>query len=102
MNARGIQNIVYGRYEWLDGPGINDLVRQVDPAIADRLDAAFVASTESINAIPVPFDQSITTNGSPAWNAVSSAVNALFDQGDLIVEAGLAIGLDNVSVELPE
>jgi hypothetical protein len=40
--------------------------------------------------------------GSPAWSSVDAAVNALFDQGDLMVDAGLAIGLDNVSVELPE
>ena len=102
MNAMGIQNVYYGRYQWLDGPGVDELVRAADPALADTIDAAFVAGIESINAIPVPFDQSIRVDASPKWNAVNSAVNALFDQGDLIVEAGLAIGLDNVSVELPE
>jgi putative iron-regulated protein len=102
MNATGIQNVYYGRYEWLDGPGVNDLVRAADPALADQIDAAFIASIEAINAIPVPFDQSIASMGSPAWSSVDAAVNALFDQGDLMVDAGLAIGLDNVSVELPE
>lgn len=102
MNATGIQNVFYGRYEWLDGPGVNDLVRAANPNLADRIDAAFIASIESINAIPVPFDQSIRESGSPSWNAVDAAVDALFTQGDLIVEAGLAIGLSNVSVELPE
>lgn len=101
MNATGIQNVYLGRYEWFDGPGLNDLIRDADPAMADNLDAAFVASIEAINAMPVPFDQAISQNGSPGWMAVNAAVNALFDQADLIVMGGAAIDL-TVGVELPE
>lgn len=102
MNATGIHNVYTGRYRWFDGPGVDDLVRQANPTLADNVDAAFTVTFESIDAIPWPFDQAIRENGSDAWNAVDSAVDALFAQADLIVDVGLELGLDNVSVDLPE
>ncbi len=101
-NALGIQNVWLGRYAWHNGPGVRDLVLAADPELAARVDAAMVDTMDAINAIPAPFDQAIQSQGSPGWNQTNTAVNALFDQADLLVEAGLAIGLDNVSVDLPE
>ncbi len=102
LNARGIENVWRGRYEWIDGPGLDDLVRAADPAAADALDAAIAASTEAILAIPAPFDQAIRVNGSPGWRAVDAAVQALFAQADATIAAGTALGLPNISVDLPE
>ncbi len=101
-NALGIQNVWVGGYEWYDGVGIDQLVRQADPALAARVDAALLASLEAIVAIPVPFDNAIDAGGAAGQQTVEAAVNALYDQADLLVEAGLAIGLENVSVDLPE
>lgn len=102
LNARGIENLWRGRYEWIDGPGLDALVRDRDPAAADAMDLAIAATLEAVAQIPAPFDQAIRVNGSPGWMAVDGAVQALFAQADATVGAGLALGLDNISVDLPE
>lgn len=102
LNARGIQNLWRGRYEWIDGPGLDELVRQADPAAAAALDEAIAASVEAILRIPTPFDQAIRVNGAPGWMAVDTAVKALFDQADATIAAGTALDLSNISVDLPE
>lgn len=102
LNARGIENLWRGRYEWIDGPGLDDLVRLTDPAAADALDAAIAASIEATLSIPTPFDQAIRVNGSPGWQAADATVKALFAQSDATIAAGTALGLSNISVDLPE
>ncbi|ACY16367.1 imelysin family protein [Haliangium ochraceum] len=102
MNAQGIQNVYLGRYSYLSGPSISDLVRQEDPALDAEMRAAFEKSLAAVQAIPVPFDQNIDAQGSEGWNLVNEAVNALFDQSETIIEVGEALGLGNVSVDLPE
>lgn len=102
LNARGIENVWRGRYEWIDGPGLDALVRQADPLVADAVEAALGTTTEAILRIPTPFDQAIRVNGSPGWLAADAAVTALFAQADATVDAGTALGLPNISVDLPE
>jgi putative iron-regulated protein len=102
LNAHGIENVWRGRYEWVDGPGLDDLVRAADPEAAAALDAAISKTIEAVDKIPAPFDQAISVNGSPGWMAVDTAVKALFAQADATVGAGAAIGLPNISVDLPE
>lgn len=102
LNARGIENVWRGDYEWHEGPGLDELVRQNDAGVADALDAAIAASREATALIPVPFDQAIRVNGSPSWMKVDTAVKALFAQADATIDAGTAIGLANISVDLPE
>jgi putative iron-regulated protein len=102
LNARGMENLWRGRYEWIDGPGLDELVRQADPAAADALDGAIATSIEAILKVPTPFDQAIRVNGSPGWQAADATVRALFEQADATIGAGTALGLSNISVDLPE
>ena len=102
MNAVGIQNVYLGRYGYLEGPSISDLVHQVDPALDLQMRAEMQASIQAVLAIPVPFDQAIPVQGSESWNQVEAAVSALFVQSDTIIAVGQALGLGNVSVDLPE
>ncbi|WP_428268344.1 imelysin family protein [Haliangium sp.] len=102
MNARGIQNVYLGRYDYLEGPSVSDLVRQIDPELDRTMRDELEAGLQAIKDIPVPFDQAIPQQGSESWLAVDAAVKALFAQSDTIIEVGQALGLGNVSVELPE
>ncbi len=46
----GIENALLGRYGDTDGPGIDDLVQQVNPALADDMRAAMTAATDGHSA----------------------------------------------------
>jgi putative iron-regulated protein len=102
MNATGIQNVYLGRYGYLLGPSISDLVRQTDPQLDLEMRQELEASLQAVLAIPVPFDQAIPESNSESWLKVEAAVDALFAQSDTIIEVGQALGLGNVSVDLPE
>jgi putative iron-regulated protein len=102
MNATGIQNVYLGRYAYLDGPSVSDLVRQINPALDAEMRQKFEVSLEAVQAIPAPFDQAIPVANSESWLKVDAAVKALFAQSDTVIEVGQALGLGNISVDLPE
>ncbi|MEM9489966.1 MAG: imelysin family protein [Myxococcota bacterium] len=102
MNALGIKNVYTGTYGTLSGPSVDDLLRQTDSALADEMTDLLATTETAIAAIPNPVDQAIAVRESDGWNAINAAVMALFDQGDKIVEVGAALGLGNISVEIPE
>jgi putative iron-regulated protein len=91
----GIMNAYLGRFAASDGPGIDDLLRQVDPALEAQLTAELEASLVAIMAIPVPFDQAfLGADAAPGRQAISAAIDALFAQTDSIAAAAAALGLD--------
>jgi putative iron-regulated protein len=91
----GIDNVYFGRYGSLDGPGIDDLVRAADPALDQQMQAALQASRTAIYAMPIPFDQSILgADTQPARQAIIAAVNALRAQTALIEDVAAALGVD--------
>ncbi|MEQ8279170.1 MAG: imelysin family protein [Deltaproteobacteria bacterium] len=102
MNAMGVDNVLRGNWAGTSGASILDLVTEADATLGADLDAALSATQAAVDGIPVPFDQAIVTRDSADWTKVSDAVNLLFDQGDKIAEIGPALGLGNISVELPE
>lgn len=93
-DAVGIQNVYFGRYGTLDGPGIDELVRQVDPALDASLQAQLAASVASMRAIPQPLDQALQgADDSPGRVAIQTAIDDLFEQADGIASAAEALGL---------
>jgi len=105
-NEKGIQNVYLGRYvrangQVIDGPGIDDLVEEVNPALHDSLSDQFDAVNEALNAINAnaPFDQQIVAGNIEGRQRVSIAVEALQDQTQLISEVGAALGL-NLNLDL--
>jgi putative iron-regulated protein len=98
-DALGIQNIYVGRYECEDshglhGPGLNDLLMQVDPALASKLESQVEAALASARAIPPPFDQAILgANSSPGRVAIKKAITAFQAQSDLFAQAAKALGI---------
>lgn len=94
-NAIGIQNVYLGRYGSLDGPGLDELVRAVNPTLDTDLQAAIQAGIDRIFEIPVPFDQSVQgADTEPGRAAIIAAVQALRAQTSLIEDAAVALGVD--------
>jgi putative iron-regulated protein len=54
-----------------------------------------------VNAIPAPFDKTVTEENKNDNGPVLQAVQALQDQGDKIAEAATALGL-SISTDLPD
>jgi len=94
-NARGIQNIVEGRYDAVDGEVIGDgkgiawLLEEGAPDLAASLREAASLVVANAEAMPTPFDQAIlAADGAPERQAVELVVENLRTQAGLLVEAG--------------
>lgn len=93
-DALGIENGYLGRYGALDGPGLDDLVRQADPALDATVRAQLAASVANVRAIPQPFDQAILgADDSPGRVAVETAITGLFAQGESLSTVAETLGL---------
>jgi len=100
-DALGVQNMYLGIYGHNDGPGLDELVRAVDPAEDAKLQAMLQASVDAVKAIPAPFEASIAgADSSPGRQAISAAINALSAQGDEFGIAARKLGL-TITVDDP-
>jgi putative iron-regulated protein len=90
----GIQNAYLGRYGAIDGPGIDELVRQVDADLDATLQAQLQASVAALQAIPQPLDQALQgADDSPGRVAIQTAIDDLFAQADTIASVAEALGV---------
>lgn len=100
QNAIGIENVWLGRYGTMDGPGLDDLVRARDPALAARITQELRDGVERARAIPAPFDQAILgADTTPGRTAIRGAIEAHRRNGRSIVEAAALLGL-TISVDV--
>jgi putative iron-regulated protein len=102
MNQLGIQNVYLGKYDTADGPGIQDLLRDADPAKEAVLTAHMADLVARLDAFQPPVDRAISDDTSAGYMQLSAVVQKLFEEGDLVADAAQAIGLGTISVELPE
>ena len=72
-NMRSIRHIYLGDYSGNSGPGLTDVVRQLDAALDTRVISEIDASIAAIGAIPGDFRDAITANRA----AVESAIDAV-------------------------
>jgi putative iron-regulated protein len=101
-DAIGIQNMYLGKYGDNDGPGLDDLVRAVDPDEDLKLQAMLQASIDAVKAVPEPFEASIAgADTTPGRKAIQAAINALSDQGDEFGIAAAKLGV-TIVVDDPE
>ncbi len=93
-NALGIRNVYVGQYGSIDGPGIDALVAARDAALDAKMKTQLDASLAAVQAIPMPFDQSILGDDTaPGRMAVLSAIQALQAQAETIVEVATLLGI---------
>lgn len=111
-NAQGISNVLAGTYVRTTGTTVGNaaysiyaLLTVVKPEIvntsATSLKTLNTSAMAKVNAMPVPFDKTVTEENVADNGPVLQAVTALQNQGDKIAEAATALGL-SISTELPE
>lgn len=107
-NAQGIANIIKGTYVRTNGSTVGNtanslltLVTTVNATIGAELEAAKTKAMAKVNAMPTPFDKTVTEESLSDNGPVLQAVNALQAQGDKISEAATALGL-TISTKLPD
>lgn len=93
-NARSIQNVYLGKYGDLDVPGMDEIVRERDPALDKRMQEQLAASIAAIEAIPAPFDQAMMgADTSEGRIRMAAAIKALRSQTTTIVDIALLLGI---------
>jgi putative iron-regulated protein len=92
-NELGIEAMFRGCWQDRCGPGIADLARAVDPALAEELAARIAASLAALRAIPPPFDQSVLAgDDAPGRETVLTAIEALEAQTSSLASLAAALG----------
>jgi putative iron-regulated protein len=90
-DAIGIENVYLGRFASTDGPGLDDLVKKVNPDLDTQMKADLTAAIDAIEAIPVPFDQAIMDIPAGARDQIQAAIDALQKLTDTTVEVATAL-----------
>lgn len=91
LDAVGIQNVYLGRYAGTDGPGVDELLAERDPQLAQQLAEEIQTSIDRIEQIPVPFDAAIRDEA--GRERLLEAARALQKQSQTIAEAAAVFGI---------
>ncbi|EDX85612.1 hypothetical protein S7335_3313 [Synechococcus sp. PCC 7335] len=95
FNAAGIRNVYFADYGDYQGIGLDELLASVAPELNQQMIAALDQTQTTIAQISTPFDQVLVSPpGSEERAVVESAIVALEDQAELIVEVGSALGVE--------
>jgi putative iron-regulated protein len=95
-NFLGIQNVYLGKYGSTDGPGLDDLVKEVDPALDTQMKSELDAAVAALDAIQsVPFDLAIAAaDGTPERDNVLKAIQAIKKTATTVVTIGQKLGVE--------
>jgi putative iron-regulated protein len=90
----GIRQVWIGDTDDKQRPGLDELVRKLDPAVADRVDALLRDTEAKIAALGDPWDQVLAKpKDSPERKAAEDAVASLQALGAGLTEAGNKLGV---------
>jgi putative iron-regulated protein len=93
-NAQGIENVYLGKYGSIDGVGIDELVKAVNPELDTKMKTQLTAALDAVRAIPAPFDQAILgDDGAPGRQKIKAAIDALGQVAATTVEVATALKL---------
>ena len=95
-NFVGIQNVYLGKYETTDGPGLDDLVKALDPALDAQMKSELDEAAAAVNALQsVPFDYAIVSaDGTAERQNVLKAIQAIKKTASTIVQIGQVLGVE--------
>ncbi len=95
-NATGVQMVYTGAYPGVEGPGISAIVAKADADLDAKIVAGLATSVANATEVPAPFDRLVRDglpDSDPGRKAVLATIVSLEDQGDLMVDAGTALGV---------
>lgn len=98
-SALGIRNVHTGQYQCLDGtrlegPGIDSLLREASPALADELSKQIESSLAAARSIPSPFDQAVLGPDTSAGRiAIHQTIRSLQQQAETIAKTASLLGV---------
>ncbi|HKY16825.1 MAG TPA: imelysin family protein, partial [Microthrixaceae bacterium] len=95
-NQNGIIAVWTGSYPNLAGPGVEELVADVDEELAAKTTADMEASIAEIEQIPAPFDSHLgedVSDDEPGRQAILTSTELLSVQTDDLVDSAEALGL---------
>lgn len=93
-DLRGIRNIYFGDVGGALGPGLNELVRRIDPTLDDRIIALLQIAEAAFADVDQPFDAVLATlEGSAARAEAEAAFDALSDLSQGFVDVGIRLGV---------
>jgi putative iron-regulated protein len=94
LNLQGVINVYQGKYGTIDGPSLEDLVKQKNTAIYNDTDVAVNASLTKVAAIQTPFDLAISGGLNSTEGAkVRVAVLELKNLGANLLAGAVKIGI---------
>lgn len=94
LNLQGVINVYQGKYGSIDGPSLEDLVKQADSATYDETLTSLNASTTKVAAILTPFDLAISGGPDSVEGAkVKTAVQQLLNFGATLLKGATKIGV---------
>lgn len=110
-NAKGIENVFFGRYTRIDGSrvqgtSIADLIKARDPALHKKAVDAFAATESALKRMvdsaedtkaPMKFDQMIAEGNAAGAAIIKAAIQALVAQTRALEEVARALGIEHLS-----
>jgi putative iron-regulated protein len=94
-NARGIENVYFGRYSTYQGIGLDELVQDMDPDLNEKMKLAIRKTGLLLEGIEAPFDRVLASPPeSLKRQQAELAFESLMRQGQLLKEVGFLFGLD--------
>jgi putative iron-regulated protein len=102
QDVQGVLNVWRGSYtrtngDVVSGPGIRDVVRLKNAALAEHIEDHIVEALEAAEALEPPFDREIALDNDDGRLRVEELMNALTE-----VEEALAEGFEALGLTIPE
>lgn len=91
LNLAGIANVYRGSYGSVSDKSLEDLIAEADATLGAEISTLLATAETALDATATPFDFAITD--ATERPKVLTAINALKDFGDKLVEGAAAIGI---------
>lgn len=91
LNLEGVANVYRGSYGSVSGASLEDLITEADATLGAEITALLVTAEETMEATAIPFDFAISDTAES--EKVKTAVNALKDFAEKLVEGAAALGI---------
>ena len=96
QDIEGILNVWNGSYGTISGPGVVDVITELDAGLAATITDSLEDARAKAAALPVPFDRAIAPGNAAGQQAVQDLIDALF-----VAEAHLEDAFRTAGLSIP-